>query len=49
MWVSPNVTGGDGKNNVTKNRITLFKMRNLEELINWRIQLNHVIQNKLCK
>eukprot|EP00957_Ditylum_brightwellii_P077645 5900847-Ditylum_brightwellii.AAC.1 len=24
-------------------------MGNLEELINWRIQLNHVIWNKLCK
>eukprot|EP00957_Ditylum_brightwellii_P030877 2339655-Ditylum_brightwellii.AAC.1 len=41
--------GGDAKNNVTKNRITKFKIGNPEEFINWRIQLNYIIQNKPCK
>eukprot|EP00957_Ditylum_brightwellii_P111909 8534121-Ditylum_brightwellii.AAC.2 len=49
LQVSLNATGGDTKNNTTKNRITKFKMGNPEELINWRIQLNHAIWNKLCK
>eukprot|EP00957_Ditylum_brightwellii_P203392 15334409-Ditylum_brightwellii.AAC.1 len=48
LKVSPNATG-DTKENVTKNTITRFKLGNLEELINWRIRLNHVIQNKPCK
>eukprot|EP00957_Ditylum_brightwellii_P099689 7593964-Ditylum_brightwellii.AAC.1 len=48
LWVSPNATGGDTKNNVTKNCVANFKSGNPEELINWRIRLNHVIRNKLC-
>eukprot|EP00957_Ditylum_brightwellii_P134511 10254629-Ditylum_brightwellii.AAC.1 len=49
LWVSPNATGGDAKNKIMKNRIAKFKKGNLEKLMNWRIQLNHVIQNKMCK
>eukprot|EP00957_Ditylum_brightwellii_P071327 5422032-Ditylum_brightwellii.AAC.1 len=49
LRVLPNVTGGDVKNNVTKNCVAKFKSGNPKELINWRIWLNHVIQNKLCK
>eukprot|EP00957_Ditylum_brightwellii_P153263 11664783-Ditylum_brightwellii.AAC.1 len=30
-------------------QVTKFKWGNPEELINWRIRLNHVIRNKLCK
>eukprot|EP00957_Ditylum_brightwellii_P003420 259356-Ditylum_brightwellii.AAC.1 len=37
------------KNNVMKNRMTEFKMGNLEEFINWKIWLNHIIQNKPYK
>eukprot|EP00957_Ditylum_brightwellii_P198953 15164693-Ditylum_brightwellii.AAC.1 len=37
LWVSPNVTDSDAKNNVTKNQAARFKLGNLEELINWRI------------
>eukprot|EP00957_Ditylum_brightwellii_P147112 11201439-Ditylum_brightwellii.AAC.1 len=48
LTVSPN-TIGDANNNNTKNRIAKYKMGNLEELINWRILLNHIIGNKLCK
>eukprot|EP00957_Ditylum_brightwellii_P177554 13524322-Ditylum_brightwellii.AAC.1 len=40
---------GDVKNNVTKNWAAKFKSRDPEELINWRIRLNHVIRNKPCK
>eukprot|EP00957_Ditylum_brightwellii_P055750 4224324-Ditylum_brightwellii.AAC.1 len=49
LRVSPNVTGSDMNNNITKNCAAKFKSGNPEELINWRIWLNHVIQNKLCK
>eukprot|EP00957_Ditylum_brightwellii_P050325 3816560-Ditylum_brightwellii.AAC.1 len=45
LHVSPNMTGGDAKNNIMKNRIVKFK----EEVINWRIWLNHAIQNKPYK
>eukprot|EP00957_Ditylum_brightwellii_P098834 7529576-Ditylum_brightwellii.AAC.1 len=38
--------GGDAKNSITKNWVAKFKPGNPEELINWRIQLNHVIQIK---
>eukprot|EP00957_Ditylum_brightwellii_P038356 2899524-Ditylum_brightwellii.AAC.1 len=41
--------GGDAKNNVMKNCVAKFKLGNPEELINWRIQLNHAICNKPCK
>eukprot|EP00957_Ditylum_brightwellii_P064342 4883024-Ditylum_brightwellii.AAC.1 len=47
--VSPNAAGGDAKNNVTTNWVAMFELGNPEELINWRIQLNHDIWNKLCK
>eukprot|EP00957_Ditylum_brightwellii_P104802 7988494-Ditylum_brightwellii.AAC.1 len=39
--VSPNTMGGDVKNDVTKNPFAKFKSGNPEELINWRIWLNH--------
>eukprot|EP00957_Ditylum_brightwellii_P069879 5306861-Ditylum_brightwellii.AAC.1 len=29
--------------------IAKFELGSPEELINWRIQLNHIIQNKPCK
>ena len=44
----PNATGGNAKSNVTKNRNAKFKMGSPDVLINWRIWLSHVIQNKLC-
>eukprot|EP00957_Ditylum_brightwellii_P191110 14551508-Ditylum_brightwellii.AAC.1 len=47
--VSPNATGGDVKNIVTNNRVAKSKMGNPKELINWRIWLYHLIQNKPCK
>eukprot|EP00957_Ditylum_brightwellii_P030156 2282092-Ditylum_brightwellii.AAC.1 len=40
---------GDANNNVTKKRIAKFKLGNPEELINWRIQINHIIWNKPYK
>eukprot|EP00957_Ditylum_brightwellii_P081201 6177487-Ditylum_brightwellii.AAC.1 len=46
LWVSPNATGSDAKNNVTKICVAKLKSGNPEELINWRIWLNHVIWNK---
>eukprot|EP00957_Ditylum_brightwellii_P147912 11263006-Ditylum_brightwellii.AAC.1 len=49
LWVSPNVTGGDAKNNVTKNCVAKFKLGSPEELIKWRTRLNYVIWNKRCK
>eukprot|EP00957_Ditylum_brightwellii_P074108 5631505-Ditylum_brightwellii.AAC.1 len=49
LRVSPNATGSDAKNNIKKNQVVKFKLGNPEELINWRIQLNHVIWNKLRK
>eukprot|EP00957_Ditylum_brightwellii_P035703 2707231-Ditylum_brightwellii.AAC.1 len=49
LWVSPNATGSDTKNNIMKNCVAKFKSGNPEELINWRIQLNHAIQNKPSK
>eukprot|EP00957_Ditylum_brightwellii_P073746 5604673-Ditylum_brightwellii.AAC.1 len=49
LRVLPNATGGDAKNNITKNCVAKFKLGNPEELINWRIQLNHTIWNKPCK
>eukprot|EP00957_Ditylum_brightwellii_P199164 15182196-Ditylum_brightwellii.AAC.1 len=48
LQVSPNATGSDAKNNITKNCVAKFKLGNPEELINCRIWLNHVIWNKLC-
>eukprot|EP00957_Ditylum_brightwellii_P123117 9387385-Ditylum_brightwellii.AAC.1 len=39
----------DAKQSITKNTIAKFKLGSLEELINWRIRLNHVIWNNLCK
>eukprot|EP00957_Ditylum_brightwellii_P093036 7084027-Ditylum_brightwellii.AAC.1 len=48
LKVLPNGTG-DAKQNVTNNTIVKFKLGSPEELINWRIWLNHVIRNKLCK
>eukprot|EP00957_Ditylum_brightwellii_P142317 10842852-Ditylum_brightwellii.AAC.1 len=49
LWIALNVSGGDAKNNITKKRIMKINMGSPEELINWRIRLNHVIKNKLCK
>eukprot|EP00957_Ditylum_brightwellii_P072639 5519374-Ditylum_brightwellii.AAC.1 len=49
LWVSQNATVGDTKNNVMKNHVAKFKSGNPEELINWRIRLNHAIWNKPCK
>eukprot|EP00957_Ditylum_brightwellii_P127239 9701888-Ditylum_brightwellii.AAC.1 len=49
LQVPLNVKSGDVKNNITKNWVARFTSGNSEELINWRIQLNHVIQNKPCK
>eukprot|EP00957_Ditylum_brightwellii_P119778 9138490-Ditylum_brightwellii.AAC.1 len=40
---------GDVTQNITKNTMAKFKLGSPEELINWRILLNHVIQNKPCK
>eukprot|EP00957_Ditylum_brightwellii_P003247 247443-Ditylum_brightwellii.AAC.1 len=49
LQASPNATGGETKNNITKNCVAKFKLGNPEELINWIIWPNHVIQNKPCK
>eukprot|EP00957_Ditylum_brightwellii_P128222 9779453-Ditylum_brightwellii.AAC.1 len=49
LQVSLNATGGNAKNNFMENHVAKFKSGNPEELINWRIRLNHVIQNKPCK
>eukprot|EP00957_Ditylum_brightwellii_P029019 2192575-Ditylum_brightwellii.AAC.1 len=48
LKVLPNATGG-AKQTVTKNTIAKIKLGSPEELINWRIWLNYVIQNKPCK
>eukprot|EP00957_Ditylum_brightwellii_P143826 10959582-Ditylum_brightwellii.AAC.1 len=48
LKVLPNATD-DAKQNITKNTIVKFKLGSPEELINWRIRLNHVIWNKPCK
>eukprot|EP00957_Ditylum_brightwellii_P143527 10934946-Ditylum_brightwellii.AAC.1 len=45
LQVSPNATG----QNTAKNTVAKFKFGNPEDLIGWRIQLNHVIRNKPCK
>eukprot|EP00957_Ditylum_brightwellii_P162526 12376170-Ditylum_brightwellii.AAC.1 len=49
LYGSLNATGGDAKNNIMKNCVAKFKSGNPEELINWRIWLNHVTQNKLFR
>eukprot|EP00957_Ditylum_brightwellii_P112807 8600564-Ditylum_brightwellii.AAC.1 len=49
LWVSPNATGPDMKNNTTQNCAVKFKSGNPKELINWRFQLNHIIRIKLYK
>eukprot|EP00957_Ditylum_brightwellii_P026010 1966584-Ditylum_brightwellii.AAC.1 len=42
LQISPNAMG----QNTVKNTVAKFKLGNPEELIGWRIRLNHVIQNK---